>query len=52
MFTTDTFKTDLETFYKDFKALRFIVAYSFDETEDQLDTLNKLILIVTRSPTD
>ena len=37
---------DLETYINDFKTLPFSTVYSFDETDDQLDTLNKLILSV------
>ena len=35
---------DLETYINDFKTLPFSAVYSFNETNDQLDTLNKLIL--------
>ena len=35
---------DLETYINDFKTLTFATVYSFNETDDQLDTLNKLIL--------
>ena len=37
---------DLETYINDFKTLPFATVYSFNETDDQLDTLNKLILSV------
>ena len=37
---------DLETYINDFKTLPFATMYSFNETDDQLDTLNKLILSV------
>ena len=37
---------DLETYINGFKTLPFGTMYSFDETDDQLDTLNKLILSV------
>ena len=37
---------DLETYINDFKTLPFSTVYSFNETDDQLDTLNKLILSV------
>ena len=37
---------DLETHITDFKTLPFATVYSFNETDDQLDTLNKLILSV------
>ena len=37
---------NLETYINDFKALPFATVYSFNETDDQLDTLNKLILSV------
>ena len=37
---------DLETYINDFKALPFATMYSFNETDDQLDTLNKSILSV------
>ena len=37
---------DLETYINGFKALTFTTVYSFNETDDQLDTLNKLILSV------
>ena len=37
---------DLETYINDFKTLPFANVYSFNETDDQLDTLNKLILSV------
>ena len=37
---------DLETYINDFMALSFATVYSFNETDDQLDTLNKLILSV------
>ena len=36
----------LETYINDFKALPFATVYLFNETDDQLDTLNKLILSV------
>ena len=37
---------DLETYINDFKTLAFAAVYSFNEADDQLDTLNKLILSV------
>ena len=37
---------DLETYINDFQTLPFVTVYSFNETDDQLDTLNKLILSV------
>ena len=37
---------DLETYINDFKTLPFATVYSFNEADDQLDTLNKLILSV------
>ena len=37
---------NLETYINDFKTLPFATMYSFNETDDQLDTLNKLILSV------
>ena len=37
---------DLETCINGFKTLPFATAYSFNETDDQLDTLNKLIFSV------
>ena len=37
---------ELETYINDFKTLPFSTVYSFNETDDQLDTLNKLILSV------
>ena len=37
---------DLETYINDFQVLPFATMYSFNETDDQLDTLNKLILSV------
>ena len=37
---------DLETYINDFKTLPFVTVYSFNETDDQLDTLSKLILSV------
>ena len=37
---------DLETHITDFKTLPFATVYSFNETDDQLNTLNKLILSV------
>ena len=37
---------DLETYINDFKTLPFSTVYSLNETDDQLDTLNKLILSV------
>ena len=37
---------DLETYVNDFKKLPFATVYSFNETDDQLDILNKLILSV------
>ena len=42
----ETSRFDLETFVTDFKTSPFTAVCSSDETEDQLDTLNKLILIV------
>ena len=36
----------LETYINHFKTLPFSAAYSFNETNDQLDTLNQLILSV------
>ena len=39
---------DLQTYINDFKRLTFATVYSFnEETDDQLDTLNKLIFSVT-----
>ena len=38
---------DLETYINDFKTFPFATVYSFNETDDQLDILNKLILSVT-----
>ena len=35
---------DQEPYISDFKTLRFTTVYSFDDTDDILDTLNKLIL--------
>ena len=35
---------DLETYINDFKTLPLGTVYSFNETDDQLETLNKLIL--------
>ena len=37
---------DLKTYINDFKTLAFAIVYSFNETDDQLDTLNKLILLL------
>ena len=37
---------DLETCINDFKLLSFRTVYSFNETDNQLDILNKLILSV------
>ena len=37
---------NLETYINDFKTLPFATVYSFNETDDELDTLNKLILSV------
>ena len=37
---------NLETYINDFKALTFATVYSFNGTDGQLDTLNKLILSV------
>ena len=37
---------DLETYINDFKTLPFATVYSFNKTDDQLDTLNKFILSV------
>ena len=37
---------DLETYINDFRTLTLATLYSFNETDDQLDTLNKLILSV------
>ena len=37
---------NLETYINDFKTLPFATVYSFNEADDQLDTLNKLILSV------
>ena len=37
---------NLETCINDFKTLPFSIVYSFNETDDQLDILNKLILSV------
>ena len=35
---------DLENYINDFKTLPFVTVYSFNETDNQLNTLNKLIL--------
>ena len=46
-FTRNLKQFDLETYINDFKTLSFAtVVYSFNETDDQLDTLNILILLV------
>ena len=37
---------DLETYINDFQVLPFATMYSFNQTDDQLDTLNKSILSV------
>ena len=37
---------NLDTYINDFKTLPFATVYSFNETDDQLDTLNKLIVSV------
>ena len=37
---------DLKTFINDFKLLSFTTVYSFNETDNQLDILSKLILSV------
>ena len=37
---------DLETYINDFQTLPFATVYSFKKTDDQLDTLNKLIFSV------
>ena len=50
-FIGDMKNSNLHKYFDDFKQLPFSIVYSFDNPDDQLDTLNKIILECSGSHT-